>query len=364
MNKNSILSTLFTLFCAANLTAQTVTFLKDGDNGGSQRALNLGRIELFKEHHFTLRFKNTGSFPLTIYYAHMAYEERNAASNYFSIDYVERSVPVGAIDSLMLTCTPTDGAMHHELLYDLSLIRTGETELDKRKITSFRLHFLTFANLEPKAILGFPNAQKRYNIGQIYCLNGVPPTPLPFYNKGTMPLIVSQFNDKKGANRENLRGKAVPPSEVSFLEFKPKFTKLGHFDDTLYVFCNGLDSIHEVIVSGEMLEPEDGRPILKIDNDNGVIPFGTRVEASDQLLKIVVKNIGTLPLIIRRAGTNDGGSMASWQQEPILPNETGIVEFRYDTRRIGLVNKSLWIETNEPNGIYHYSVKGVVVEKK
>ena len=60
-------------------------------------------------------------------------------------------------------------------------------------------------------------------------------------------------------------------------------------------------------------------------------------------------NIGTEPLIISRAKGSCGCLVPSWPREPIQPGQTGIIKVKYDSKRIGPINKSVTIVSNASN---------------
>lgn len=92
--------------------------------------------------------------------------------------------------------------------------------------------------------------------------------------------------------------------------------------------------------------------------------LGYITENSNNLKKeIYFKNTGNEPLIISRASTGDGGSYATYDKEPVLPGKKGKITFVYDTKRIGVFNRSISIESNSKNR-ETLVVKGEVVRKR
>lgn len=75
--------------------------------------------------------------------------------------------------------------------------------------------------------------------------------------------------------------------------------------------------------------------------------------------KLPIYNIGNEPLIISRARTGDGGSMANYPREIILPGDSNFVEFIYDTKRVGPISRSMTIESNGGRKVVRF--KGLVV---
>ena len=60
----------------------------------------------------------------------------------------------------------------------------------------------------------------------------------------------------------------------------------------------------------------------------------------------IFTNNGTSELIISNAKGSCGCTVPSWPREPIAPGKTGELKVKYDTKRIGLINKSVTIQSN------------------
>jgi hypothetical protein len=60
-------------------------------------------------------------------------------------------------------------------------------------------------------------------------------------------------------------------------------------------------------------------------------------------------NTGNAPLIILSAKTSCGCDVSNWSREPISPGDTTIVNYKYDSNRIGSINKSMTIQSNAEN---------------
>jgi len=55
---------------------------------------------------------------------------------------------------------------------------------------------------------------------------------------------------------------------------------------------------------------------------------------------------GDVPLLIRYAKTSSSCLVASWPKEPILPSERANIGVKYDSKRVGPINKSITVLTN------------------
>jgi hypothetical protein len=63
-------------------------------------------------------------------------------------------------------------------------------------------------------------------------------------------------------------------------------------------------------------------------------------------------------LIIVQARTSCGCLVASWPKEPILAGERNVIRIKYDSKRLGPINKSCTVTSNAPEPITILRVKG------
>ena len=94
------------------------------------------------------------------------------------------------------------------------------------------------------------------------------------------------------------------------------------------------------------------------------IDYGTIAQGSDPLRKFKFKNTGTEPLVIKNARGSCGCTVPTYKKEPISSKESGEIEVRYDTQRVGPFTKTVTIETNEGEQPRVLTIKGIVTEKK
>jgi hypothetical protein len=94
----------------------------------------------------------------------------------------------------------------------------------------------------------------------------------------------------------------------------------------------------------------------KDTHDYGNIKYG-----ADGSCSFEFKNTGNAPLIISNAKGSCGCTVPEWPKEPINPGKTGSIKVKYDTKRPGVINKSVTITSNavdEPTKILR--IKGEV----
>lgn len=77
--------------------------------------------------------------------------------------------------------------------------------------------------------------------------------------------------------------------------------------------------------------------------------YGEIKQGGDPYCEFVVKNTGTAPLIISNAKGSCGCTVPEWSREPVMPGKTTVIKVKYDTNRVGPINKSVTITSNADN---------------
>ena len=94
-----------------------------------------------------------------------------------------------------------------------------------------------------------------------------------------------------------------------------------------------------------------------------IVEYGTIEQGSEPLRVASFTNTGTEPLVISNARGSCGCTVPDWPKEPIMPGETSQIEIRYDTKRVGPINKTVKITTNDAVGTHVLQVKGLINKK-
>ena len=94
--------------------------------------------------------------------------------------------------------------------------------------------------------------------------------------------------------------------------------------------------------------------------DLTTVDYGLIEKGADPLRKFPFKNTGTEPLIIKNAKGSCGCTVPTYPKEPIMPGETGVIEVRYDTQRVGPFTKTVTLTTNEAVDTKTLTIKGEV----
>lgn len=83
-----------------------------------------------------------------------------------------------------------------------------------------------------------------------------------------------------------------------------------------------------------------------IEFEKDVHDFGTLKQHGDATTEFKFTNTGSEPLIISNAKGSCGCTVPEWPREPIQPGSSGVIRVKYDSKRIGPINKSVTITSN------------------
>ncbi len=103
-------------------------------------------------------------------------------------------------------------------------------------------------------------------------------------------------------------------------------------------------------VSGAIAQdakPVSGGPEISVDKD--VHDYGTIKQGANGSCEFALTNNGSEPLIISKAKGSCGCTVPEWPKEPIMPGKSAVMTVRYDTKRVGPINKSVTITSNATN---------------
>lgn len=77
--------------------------------------------------------------------------------------------------------------------------------------------------------------------------------------------------------------------------------------------------------------------------------FGQLKQHGDATTEFKFTNTGTEALIISNAKGSCGCTVPEWPREPIAPGESSVIRVKYDSKRVGPINKSVTITSNASN---------------
>lgn len=104
------------------------------------------------------------------------------------------------------------------------------------------------------------------------------------------------------------------------------------------------------VVAQETSQPVEVQSNADIEFEKDVHDFGTMKQYGDASTVFVFTNTGSEPLIIEKAKGSCGCTVPQWPKEPILPGQKGEIKVKYDSKRVGPINKSVTITSNASSG--------------
>lgn len=77
--------------------------------------------------------------------------------------------------------------------------------------------------------------------------------------------------------------------------------------------------------------------------------YGEIQKGANGVCEFKYKNTGKAPLILSSVRSSCGCTVPSWSKEPIMPGKTGVIKVKYDTNRVGPINKTITVQSNASN---------------
>ena len=102
----------------------------------------------------------------------------------------------------------------------------------------------------------------------------------------------------------------------------------------------------------------------KIEFKSDTIDYGEIAKGSDGVRVFEFTNTGSEPLIISDVKSSCGCTVPEKPKDPIMPGETGKIEVKYDTNRVGPIRKTVTVYSNATEPIKALKIKGEVLDGK
>lgn len=100
----------------------------------------------------------------------------------------------------------------------------------------------------------------------------------------------------------------------------------------------------------------------KIEFESEIIDYGEIEQGSDGVRTFVFTNTGDVPLVIEDVRSSCGCTIPKKPEDPIAPGETGEIEVKYDTKRVGPIRKTVTVYSNAEEPTKALKIKGKVLE--
>lgn len=114
-----------------------------------------------------------------------------------------------------------------------------------------------------------------------------------------------------------------------------------------------------VLMTSGVLFAQEDKPVMKI---NKTFDYGRIDKGSTGLGRISFYNEGSAPLVISGITSTCGCTVPTWPKEPILPGDSSVIEVKYDTRRVGDINKQITVKSNASEPEIHIRIRGQVLD--
>ncbi|MCF8367802.1 MAG: DUF1573 domain-containing protein [Bacteroidales bacterium] len=112
---------------------------------------------------------------------------------------------------------------------------------------------------------------------------------------------------------------------------------------------------------------EQGQP----DNPNAPVitfdklthDYGDIEQHGDGKCEFKFINEGKEPLILSNVRSSCGCTIPEWPRQPILPGKSEVIKVKYDTKRVGMINKTISVYSNAKASPITLRIKGKVLAK-
>ena len=97
-------------------------------------------------------------------------------------------------------------------------------------------------------------------------------------------------------------------------------------------------------VKEEVQQPKVNGPGIEFNKT--VHDYGTIYQDGNGECEFEFKNVGSEPLVLSNVTSSCGCTVPSWPREPILPGKTAVIKVKYNTGRVGPINKTVSVLSN------------------
>lgn len=100
----------------------------------------------------------------------------------------------------------------------------------------------------------------------------------------------------------------------------------------------------------------------KIEFENETVDYGEIEKGSNGVREFVFTNTGDVPLVIERVSSSCGCTIPKKPEGPIMPGKKGVIEVKYDTKRVGPIRKTVTVYSNADTPTKAVKIKGTVLD--
>ncbi len=98
----------------------------------------------------------------------------------------------------------------------------------------------------------------------------------------------------------------------------------------------------------------------KIEFKSETVDYGEILKGADGVRVFEFTNTGDAPLIISKVSSSCGCTIPKKPEAPVLPGETGEIQVKYDTNRVGPIRKAITVISNADTPTIVLKIKGEI----
>ena len=102
---------------------------------------------------------------------------------------------------------------------------------------------------------------------------------------------------------------------------------------------------------------------LLVEFEKLVHDYGEMEQHGNGKCEFKFTNTGKEPLILSNVRSSCGCTVPEWPRQPILPGQSDVIKVKYDTKRIGTINKSVHVYSNAKKSPISLKIKGKIHAK-
>jgi hypothetical protein len=109
-------------------------------------------------------------------------------------------------------------------------------------------------------------------------------------------------------------------------------------------------------------QPADNPNAPVITFEKTTHDYGNVTKGGDGTCEFKFKNTGIEPLILSNVQSSCGCTVPEWPREPILRGKSASIKVKYDTNRVGPINKTITVMSNGKVASIQLRIIGTVID--
>jgi len=133
------------------------------------------------------------------------------------------------------------------------------------------------------------------------------------------------------------------------------------------LFIASFSAISQTTQKGNKTKPVEEQPLKEgpaIEFKKTVHDYGTIYQEANGECVFEFKNVGNEPVVLSNVTSSCGCTVPNWPREPIMPGKTATITVKYNTNKVGPINRSVTVKSNSVDGDVVLSIKGQVKPKQ